>query len=147
MARLLVRNGNSSFEGDFEMSIWTHVLGAVRIDSLPGFPKLDIGKTCTFDDDEKAWDECDVPCGSEGSLNVLVWENPHKSSLAKYTVTVFGDLRDYDDKEEIIQYFNRIIKNQMIREAFFVIDVEGSEPDKYHYDGVSEEFVKIGERT
>jgi hypothetical protein len=108
------------------MSIWTHVAGVIRFDYLLGLtPIPDCGETCSFEDDTNVWNKCTVPCGSEGSLQVSTWENPCKSSLASLTVSIFGDLRDYDDDQAIIDYFNRITKEPMIRQACFTIGIEG----------------------
>lgn len=109
------------------MSIWTHVLGTIRFDSWPGLdaPEPDVGCPCHFTDPPEQWDKCNIPCGSEGSLKISKWEDPSKSTVAKYTFTIFGDLRDYDNEQEIINYFNRITNGQDVRQACFTIKVEG----------------------
>lgn len=103
------------------MSIWTHVAGIIRVDAILNLT-------------EKPIYSYNVPCGSEGSLDVSLWENPHSSDLAKYTISIFGDLRDYDDEEEIIDYFTRITKGQMIRQACFTLEVEGATPRTFIWD-------------
>lgn len=46
-----------------------------------------------------------LPCGSEGSLHMSIWENSNASCVAAYTVSIFGDLRDHDSAMEIIKWF------------------------------------------
>ena len=48
-----------------------------------------------------------VPFGSEGGLTISVWENPDRHYMARYTVSVFGDLRDHDDLDLIRGWFAR----------------------------------------
>lgn len=73
-----------------------------------------------------------LPHGSEGSLRVSVWKDDGPS-LAKLTVTVFGDLRDYGsygfdgDLDDIEQWFSRVVGcGAMIRQAVCTADDEGS---------------------
>lgn len=96
------------------MSQWTHVNGIVRIDAIrplmPLFNPMD-GTLPT-------------PSGSEGELNVSVWENPEPSHMAAFTVQVFGDLRDYDDHKEVLEYFESITNGKMVRSGLLEITVE-----------------------
>lgn len=112
------------------MSVWTHVLGTIRFDNWFAFDltayEPDVGIPCTFEDDIEQWDKCNIPCGSEGSLTISKWEAPNETSVARYTITIFGNLRDYDNEQEIIDYFNRITKDQDIRQACFTFEVEGN---------------------
>lgn len=124
------------------MSQWTHVHGIIRIDNLLGItPPPDLGVSCTFEDDEDKWTKCTIPCGSEGSLITTLWENPHKSSLNRYTVSIFGDLRDYNDEKEIVSYFTKITKEQMVRNGVFGIDIEGQKELIYIYQ--NEKWIKL----
>lgn len=104
------------------MSNWTHVAGIIRVDSFRfldtsiDFDKL-IGKTLDFDD---IWEGTSrykefnqnpnefLPLGSEGSLKMTVWDNPDKSAIAAYTVSIFGDLRDHDSADDIVNWFKHI---------------------------------------
>jgi hypothetical protein len=95
------------------MSIWTHVAGIIRYDGLFGFGGM---QEPDLNDN--------IPTGSEGPLDAFMWKNPNSSHLAARTAYIFGDLRDYDDEQEIIDYFKRITENQMVRNACFTIDVE-----------------------
>lgn len=67
-----------------------------------------------------------MPTGSEGSLQRLVWENPDKSCMASYTVTVFGDLRDYDDQQAIREWFDGVCEKCFIRQAVCNCMVDGT---------------------
>ena len=99
------------------MSNWTHVAGVMRIDDLrfdetkmPDFDKI-FGKTLRFEDDwpedlESRKDEY-LPIGSEGSLEMSVHVNEDIHSMAAYVVTIFGDLRDHDSPDEIINWFKK----------------------------------------
>lgn len=66
-----------------------------------------------------------VPTGSEGSLQRLVWVNPDTSCAASYTVTVFGDLRDYEDEDKIKEWFEAVCSKCYIRQAVCHCEVEG----------------------
>jgi hypothetical protein len=66
-----------------------------------------------------------VPTGSEGSLKRLVWVNKDRSSAARYTVTVFGDLRDYEDADKIKEWFEAVCSKCYIRQAVCHCEVEG----------------------
>lgn len=111
------------------MSIWTHVAVTIRFDALRisdhfSMTVDDLGQTCTFDSDRDAWDQCNVPCGSEGSLQTHLWVNPQMNCMAAYTAAIHGDLRDYQDVEEIKAYLNRICKGRLVRQGVANIEVE-----------------------
>lgn len=112
------------------MSQWTHVNGSIRVDHLRSITSNidfnDIFRTTHWEDDN--WDDCNMPCGSEGSLDINIWTAPSKSSIAAYTINIFGDLRDYENKEEIINWFHKLITKTflMVRAAALTIHVEGS---------------------
>ena len=114
------------------MSNWTHVAGIIRIDSMRIFDEnIDfdkkIGKECLWDDDIEVWDEMEkhpkrfMPMGSEGSLRKVVWDNPNKDSVAAYTVSIFGDLRDHDDPDEIINWFKKVCEKFIVRNAAITV--------------------------
>ena len=75
------------------MSIWTHVSGLIRVDSLrfekDADPTLDkiyeiLGKQISYNE---VWDEdikSHIPCGSEGSIQYQVITNPDLSAIAAY---------------------------------------------------------------
>ena len=107
------------------MSRWTHFAGCIRVDSIQSMmprPKFDeIFKTCTFESNERTWKECNVPKGSEGSIQVTVVTNPKTSSMAAYAILIYGDLRDFGSKEDIESvriWFDSVCKQLvMIRQA------------------------------
>jgi len=91
------------------MSTWTHIAGAIRIDAFGDIKKLiqdRLGNTCNFHSTDKEWKDCNVPCGSEGSLQYKILEVG--KPLAMYTVAIWGDLRDYEDIEEIKEWFDKV---------------------------------------
>lgn len=118
------------------MSNWTHVAAIFRIDSMrlksyprPNFTKI-FGKELNYYDAEEVWDDAEakpkefLPYGSEGSLTMSVWENPNRSSVAAYTVSIFGDLRDHNDVGEIIRWFDEKCEMLDIRQAVITVDNE-----------------------
>lgn len=119
------------------MSQWTHVNGSIRIDGLEIIPGADeksikalMGRMVFYADSQKKWDACTVPCGSEGSLHYV----PIKagSGIVLWTVVIWGDLRDYDNVEEIKEWFTGIVdslqpghgRGLFIRSAVLEIAVE-----------------------
>ncbi|MBQ9613060.1 MAG: hypothetical protein IJV14_10830 [Lachnospiraceae bacterium] len=55
--------------------------------------------------------------------------NPDKSSIAAYTVTIFGDLRDHDDPQDIIDWFKKKCRESkkfgcLIRNATILVENE-----------------------
>ena len=131
------------------MSVWTHVAGIIRIDdirlgdTLPDFDKL-IGKECQWESPTEVWDDMEcrpedyLPMGSEGSLEKSVWINPDKGCMSSYTVSIFGDLRDYEDSESIIEWFknkiNEINEIKGVRQAVIISETEGKNPLSWHYN-------------
>lgn len=118
------------------MSQWTHVNAVIRFDGLStGFVKPpDLGFTCTYESTADEWAKCNVPKGSKGSLQYHVWENPNENSMASHTVMFWGDLRDYEDAEEILAYFKKITEGQLIRSGILEINIEFSDPMTYRFD-------------
>lgn len=98
------------------MSVWTHVAGCIRVDSIkciyditPEIKK--IFKSCAFESPRKDWDTCNMPCGTEGSVQWSLWVNPDESALASHTITLFGDLRSYGKEEEndFVSWWKRVL--------------------------------------
>ena len=119
------------------MSQWLQVAAIARIDDFrfepvsveeatKRFEKV-FGKECSWEtgdfDDAFEHPERYLPMGSEGSLKMSVYVNPHVSSMDSYTVSIFGSLRDVDikDAENIIDWFKDKISSLPTRNA--VIDV------------------------
>jgi len=106
------------------MSQWTHVVAVICFDGIIGLtPDPDLGRTVSWDnEDEGAWERCDVPHGSEGSLNYTLREVG--DGMPRFVATIWGDLRDYSDTDEIKAYLARIVAGQMIRSGIAEINVE-----------------------
>lgn len=127
------------------MSNWTHVAAVIRVDALrtggykPNWDKL-IGKECLWSSSSEVWDDMEanpkqyLPMGSEGSLKKSIWENPDKACLAAYTVTIFGDLRDHDSCDAIIDWFKNICKNLFVRQATINVINEYSGMQSWSYE-------------
>lgn len=115
------------------MSNWTHVAATARIDHITflGAPELDFeevfGKEIHYESDEKLWEEATehperfLPMGSEGSLRMSVWVNPDPRAAARYTVSIFGDLRDHDDPNAIVEWFKEKVEGLMVRQAVITV--------------------------
>lgn len=123
------------------MSQWTHVNASFRLDSFGRTDDKELinifGKSIDYyhmDEIEydENWEIKDkdkyLPMGSEGTLNISIWHNPNESCMTSTTVSVFGDLRDYDSFEEIEKWFNECCDafgSIGIRQAFCQVNVEG----------------------
>lgn len=123
------------------MSQWTHVNASFRLDSFGRIEDEELinifGKSIDFyhmDEIEydEYWEVKDkdkyLPMGSEGTLEMSIWHNPNESCIASTTVSIFGDLRDYGDYEEIEKWFNKCCDafgSIGIRQAFCQVNVEG----------------------
>lgn len=117
------------------MSNWTHVAGIIRIDDfcledkIPDFDKL-IGKELHFEDSLVEWNDAHnypekyMPLGSEGSLRKVIWINSNKKMITAYVVSIFGDLRDHDDAQKIVDWFKKICDKFTVRNAVIVVDNE-----------------------
>ncbi len=129
------------------MSTWTHVNVGIRFDGLPGMISSvafapDLGNVCHYKDSEEVWGKCNIPCGSEGSLQFSRVE--YGTGLPWLAVHIWGDLRDYSDVDEIITYLNRICNKMMIRDGIGIIEVEGDKTVYVHYDSDSKTWAYIG---
>ena len=106
------------------MSIWTHVIGGIRLDSFE-FQKTDESKlkkifiqSTFYNYNEK----CNMPCGSEGSVRYKIIKNDEESCLNKCQIALWGDLRDYDS-DRIKKEFNiwlESIKKKLSKEGFLI---------------------------
>lgn len=120
------------------MSTWTHVAGVIRVNALrgfvrtPDFEKIFISSTC-----RRYNKDCNMPTGSEGSLEYKILENPNVDSLAAYNVAIWGDLRDFgkDDITKIEEWWDRVLKQcGMIRQAVLQIEPEDGERVIFNYE-------------
>jgi len=112
------------------MSIWTHVIGCIRVDGIPDLgarihtiEKI-LGPICTFDN----WNDASIlPRGSEGGLQYRIIE--YHTGLPWIVIPVWGDLRDFDDVEKLREWWADILlKLRWIRDAVLRVQVEGREP-------------------
>ena len=127
------------------MSIWTHVAAIARIDILPydiNNPIELFGKQCLFDDPSETWydkaynPDDYLPSGREGTLHIEVWKNPEENHANKWTVSIFGDLRDYSSDEDIIEWFkDKISQCVMMRQATIAVETEYYGKWNWTYDG------------
>lgn len=127
------------------MSNWTHVAGVMRInlfrfdDTELNFDEI-FGKEVLFESPEEVWEDAAenpdkyLPMGSEGSLQKSVWVNPDKSQLFSYAVTIFGDLRDHGDPDEIIEWFKKKCELLYIRDAVITVLNERNGMKTYTYE-------------
>ena len=110
------------------MSIWTHVAGIIRVDDIrfenpmPDFEHI-LGKQISYEELDRD-ENTSLPCGSEGTLQYDIATNPDISSLDSYTISIHGDLRDYDDIDEIVKWFKDVISNVYARQAIIKIECE-----------------------
>lgn len=124
------------------MSQWTHVAGIIRLDSM-GYNLVmgmaaqeknkaikeaavkSLGHTTPRDfdtSDREGWNKCDVPRGSEGSLQYDVCPNSNKDthSLSWGCINIWGDLRDFgnSDVPKIREWFQQSILRLQKPEGF-----------------------------
>ncbi len=120
------------------MAVWTHIGGIIRLDNLPMIPYDGgalMGKALQLTEEQAIeWLSANAPIGSEGGLTFYakrtqtVEEN--STGLVWGSVSFAGDLRDYDDTEEVKQWLINAAamllgKLTVIRNAAVTIEVEG----------------------
>ena len=131
------------------MSIWTHVAAIVRIDDWRLFGEDDsqkyrrfFGKECLFESPEEVWDDFEsnpenyLPGGSEGTLQSVIWVNPDTGTTTAYTLSIFGDLRDHEDVDAVIDWFKKKCTDDTIwvRDACIVVRNEVHGYKSWHYE-------------
>lgn len=116
------------------MSTWTHVAGCIRIDSLRIDPHMDFSIRKEILELLKT----NLPQGSEGPIEYKIIPNPNTNSLAAYMIPIYGDLRDYDNIEEIENWFNCVCSRFIIRQAVLTIECENGQSKTITYKGEEE---------
>lgn len=123
------------------MSNWTHVAGIIRVDDLfskeVDFDEL-IGEEWHYGDKFHPPKNEFLPDGSEGSLIKSVWRDSDSSNIARYTVSIFGDLRDHDNPQEIIDWFKEKCKNLWVRQAIITVWNERNGTIDWRYEYVDD---------
>lgn len=122
------------------MSNWTHVAGIIRVDGIAevDFDEV-IGKECLWESPSEVWEDAEanpdkyLPMGSEGSLQKSIWRNPDGNCLARYTISIFGDLRDHHSTTDIIEWFKEKCKSLWVRNAVITVKNEWHGTETYTY--------------
>lgn len=129
------------------MSQWTHVNAVIRFDGIKGrTPDPNLGYTYHYNDPPENSNRCDVPCGSEGSLQYKLIELSGEG-LVRFVAVIWGDLRDYNDVEVIEEYLKRITKSQLIRSGIAEIVVERGKTRVLRYNQEKEDWETILEEN
>jgi hypothetical protein len=127
------------------MSIWTHVVGAIRIDAMafrcrPSVKDIEkiLGSALIKGQGEKPR----LPLGSEGSLAYSIHVYNKEANMPWAVLTVWGDLRDYDNTQEIRKWWrttlcdlntrNAYAPLYTVRDAILRVWVEGKRPHVWH---------------
>lgn len=129
------------------MSAWIHVAAIARIDILPSGVDLDtaFGKECLRGADKSVWFDAEynkedyLPMGSEGSLRKTVWVNPCKNHADRYTISIFGDLRNVVDGQWIIDWFKKKLSKMYVRQAMITVDSDYAGITSWTFDQEAEE--------
>ena len=120
------------------MSVWTHVCGLIYVDHM-NFSN-DLEKRDLFGAELESIFEIDAPEGSEGGLFIesVKGDGSGSSNIGpnyefvdvsyRWGLSIFGDLRDYDKKDDVKKWIiNSIkqVKNGLVRQGIVLIEVEG----------------------
>jgi len=108
------------------MSVWTHVNCSIRID---GIDYGDLPKINNYS----------IPSGSEGPLEYHY--NIVDTGMVLATLMIYGDLRDYEDIDEIMSWIKGITEDIIVRSGIMEIEVEYKKPIVLVYRG--QDWVKI----
>ncbi len=108
------------------MSIWTHVVGSIRMDGIPGILPESckerllkvLGPMDTFNEPN---DASTLPRGSEGSLRYEIIE--YGTGLPWVIIPIWGDLRSYEDLPAIEKWFDDLLEKLggMVRDAVLFV--------------------------
>ncbi len=125
------------------MSQWTHVNASIRFDSIMGMglpSKEELGVICRWEDEN--WADSVLPKGSEGSIEYTIVKTGSKNSIANTVIVFTGDLRDYEDLDEILTYFKTLTKGKFIRSGILEISVEYQSPKLFRFDNDKKDWVE-----
>ena len=97
------------------MSQWTHVAGIIRIDSMVAVMsrgpdstednlRRRLGEIWNYDSDYIPTSNESTPSGSEGSIQYDIVKTGNEHSLSWGHIVIWGDLRDFDDPNEIYDW-------------------------------------------
>ncbi len=117
------------------MSIWTHINGNIRLDEFINHDnekvKSILGKMAAYKKEKSGLpiedfsilkEDIKLPYGSEGSILYSVITNSDESSLPAHSISLWGDLRDFDInsvEDSLIPWFKNIL-SEFIREKLIV---------------------------
>lgn len=115
------------------MSKWTAVNASIRYDGTmwthrnykPELGTPTVKVIFNYEDVEYTGG---VPCGSEGSLQFSICNIEEDC-----TVSIWGNLRDYTNVDELLQYFKRITVDKVIRSGILEINLNGKQIQVYRY--------------
>lgn len=135
-------------------SVWTHVNASIRIDAYRSTlgehsPLNDLDKVVTYRDimqahkQKRELPKTKLPMGSEGSLNYILYQDTDLSVTSAYVLVIFGDLRDYNNTQEIIDYINTISKNWIIRSGLIEVTVSDRGTSIWAYDDNENTFTEV----
>lgn len=104
------------------MSRWTHVNGLIRVNAIcSNFKNNEI-----LEDIQKCFGTT-IPCGSEGSLQYEFIELKEENSINCGVIAIHGDLREYWNKDEIVNWIKIAISSSEIwwvRSLCIKIDID-----------------------
>ncbi len=126
------------------MSIWTHVTGVIRLETGLKLDDNDIENLIRkrilyrapqeLKDEYKEHPERFMPKGSTGSLNFHVYNHENKYELTSCIISIFGDLEDYSDTDEIIEWFKSCVRSSIYTVRQACITVSGLSIDTWSTD-------------
>ena len=96
------------------MSIWTHCSGVIRLDAVrydkkDSLTKKDFNKIFIQSTWHKYNENCNMPQGDEGSIEYSLNISDDLDCVANaYVLTFTGDLRSYNNIDEIIEWWKSI---------------------------------------
>jgi len=96
------------------MSVWTHINGSIRIDNISNKTRTSLA---TIDLALKK----NIPTGSEGNIEYRISKIIDEDAQDVFQVSIFGDLRDYENYQEVKEWFYSICDKFNIRQAILQV--------------------------